>query len=138
MKQRERDSLTGSLGCPGQTGTCGCHCAAQMLPAGGKIIFLMLISLQVLSSLPVSLWRRVPQGAEGRNLTWGRLHSGGLRQNSPASPKHIFLFLCCSVPSVPVHPSQASTFTSPDKAKHSQEEPTVRMELHVLLIPHCS
>lgn len=28
--------------------------------------------------------------------------------------------------------------TSPDKAKHSQEEPSVRMELHVLLIPHCS
>lgn len=34
-------------------------------------------------------------------------------------------------------PRQA-TLTSPDKAKHSQEEPSVRMELHVLLIPRCS
>lgn len=53
-------------------------------------------------------------------------------------PKHIFLFLCCSIPSVLVHPSQTATLTSPDKAKHSQEEPSVRMELHVLLIPRCS
>lgn len=34
----------------GQTGTCGCDCAAQMLPTGRKTIFLMLISLQVLKS----------------------------------------------------------------------------------------
>lgn len=63
--QRDRDSRSPSwlLRLLGQTGTCGCHCAAQMLPTGRKTIFLMPIFLQVPSSLAVSPQRSLWHGA---------------------------------------------------------------------------